>query len=164
MLWRGRPGAEQARAQARAYTPGVTRLSTSSFLGRLRTVPPAIRNRQWGALLASCEASAAGGLRQCDTAREGAAAAAQMADGAPLLPIRQYADDIRRAVETNDVVVVIGETGSGKTTQLSQVRGSGERGEAIWQPALRPSPPSRPPTHPCRFFWRQALAGMGSSA
>jgi ATP-dependent RNA helicase DHX8/PRP22 len=37
------------------------------------------------------------------------------------LPIRQYAADILAAVETNDVVVVIGETGSGKTTQLSQV-------------------------------------------
>lgn len=38
------------------------------------------------------------------------------------LPIRQYAADILSAVEKNDVVVVIGETGSGKTTQLSQVR------------------------------------------
>jgi ATP-dependent RNA helicase DHX8/PRP22 len=37
------------------------------------------------------------------------------------LPIRQYAADILAAVEKNDVVVVIGETGSGKTTQLSQV-------------------------------------------
>lgn len=38
------------------------------------------------------------------------------------LPIRQHAADILKAVEQNDVVVVIGETGSGKTTQLSQVR------------------------------------------
>ncbi|KAF6250725.1 DEAH-box nuclear pre-mRNA splicing factor [Scenedesmus sp. NREL 46B-D3] len=37
------------------------------------------------------------------------------------LPIRQYAADILAAVAKNDVVVVIGETGSGKTTQLSQV-------------------------------------------
>ncbi|KAF6251341.1 hypothetical protein COO60DRAFT_632550 [Scenedesmus sp. NREL 46B-D3] len=37
------------------------------------------------------------------------------------LPIRQYAADILAAVATNDVVVVIGETGSGKTTQLSQI-------------------------------------------
>lgn len=41
---------------------------------------------------------------------------------APVLPIRLYAEDIRKAVAANDVVVVIGETGSGKTTQLSQVR------------------------------------------
>jgi ATP-dependent RNA helicase DHX8/PRP22 len=39
------------------------------------------------------------------------------------LPIRQHAADILKAVEQTDVVVVIGETGSGKTTQLSQVRG-----------------------------------------
>jgi HrpA-like RNA helicase len=38
------------------------------------------------------------------------------------LPIRQHAADILAAVEKNDVVVVIGETGSGKTTQLSQVK------------------------------------------
>lgn len=37
------------------------------------------------------------------------------------LPIRQHAAEILKAVEQNDVVVVIGETGSGKTTQLSQV-------------------------------------------
>lgn len=37
------------------------------------------------------------------------------------LPIRQHAADILKAVEGNDVVVVIGETGSGKTTQLSQI-------------------------------------------
>lgn len=37
------------------------------------------------------------------------------------LPIRRYADDIARAVRDNAVVVVIGETGSGKTTQISQI-------------------------------------------
>jgi hypothetical protein len=37
------------------------------------------------------------------------------------LPIRQHAAEILKAVQDNDVVVVIGETGSGKTTQLSQV-------------------------------------------
>lgn len=37
------------------------------------------------------------------------------------LPIRQFARDILAAIEGNDVIVVIGETGSGKTTQLSQV-------------------------------------------
>lgn len=38
------------------------------------------------------------------------------------LPIRQYADDIVASCKQNDIVVVIGETGSGKTTQLSQAR------------------------------------------
>eukprot|EP00879_Flechtneria_rotunda_P013602 GHRR01014208.1.p1 GENE.GHRR01014208.1~~GHRR01014208.1.p1 ORF type:complete len:752 (+),score=245.25 GHRR01014208.1:131-2386(+) len=37
------------------------------------------------------------------------------------LPIRQHAAEILDAVANNDVVVVIGETGSGKTTQLSQI-------------------------------------------
>lgn len=37
------------------------------------------------------------------------------------LPIRQYSEAIAEAVRGNDVVVVIGETGSGKTTQISQI-------------------------------------------
>jgi ATP-dependent RNA helicase DHX8/PRP22 len=41
--------------------------------------------------------------------------------GPQALPIRQYAKDIVEAVKSNSTVVVIGETGSGKTTQLSQV-------------------------------------------
>ncbi|GLC37757.1 hypothetical protein PLESTB_001473700 [Pleodorina starrii] len=41
--------------------------------------------------------------------------------GTDSLPIRQFSKDILAAVESNDVIVVIGETGSGKTTQLSQI-------------------------------------------
>ena len=37
------------------------------------------------------------------------------------LPVRKYADKIVTAVKNNPVTVVIGETGSGKTTQISQV-------------------------------------------
>ncbi len=37
------------------------------------------------------------------------------------LPIRQYATDIADAVLKHPCVVVIGETGSGKTTQISQI-------------------------------------------
>lgn len=37
------------------------------------------------------------------------------------LPIRQYTKDIVDALRNNDTIVVIGETGSGKTTQISQV-------------------------------------------
>ncbi|TQE09274.1 hypothetical protein C1H46_005209 [Malus baccata] len=37
------------------------------------------------------------------------------------LPILQFEDTIMKAVEENPVVVVIGETGSGKSTQLSQI-------------------------------------------
>ena len=39
-----------------------------------------------------------------------------------LLPIRAHADRILEAVRANPVTVVIGETGSGKTTQISQVQ------------------------------------------
>ncbi|MEW5312932.1 MAG: hypothetical protein WDW38_004530 [Sanguina aurantia] len=39
----------------------------------------------------------------------------------PVLPIRAYASDIVASIRTNDIVVVIGETGSGKTTQISQI-------------------------------------------
>ena len=38
-----------------------------------------------------------------------------------LLPIRVHADRILEAVRANPVTVVIGETGSGKTTHISQV-------------------------------------------
>lgn len=37
------------------------------------------------------------------------------------LPIRRFATPIAEAVRDNAVVVVIGETGSGKTTQISQI-------------------------------------------
>lgn len=37
------------------------------------------------------------------------------------LPIRQYAEQIVRSVTENPITVVIGETGSGKTTQISQI-------------------------------------------
>lgn len=37
------------------------------------------------------------------------------------LPIRQYAGDIIESVRSSPVVVVLGETGSGKTTQISQI-------------------------------------------
>ena len=60
----------------------------------------------------------------------------------PLLPIRQYADDIRRSVDANNVVVVIGETGSGKTTQLSQVGTGGRDLRPLRpRPGRTPSPP-----------------------
>ena len=38
-----------------------------------------------------------------------------------LLPIRQYENEIVRAIKENPVVVILGETGSGKTTQIAQI-------------------------------------------
>ncbi|KAM0826174.1 hypothetical protein ACQ4PT_069063 [Festuca glaucescens] len=49
----------------------------------------------------------------------------------PVLPISEHEDEIVAAVEANPVIVVIGETGSGKSTQLSQIlhrRGYTRRG------------------------------------
>lgn len=50
-------------------------------------------------------------------------AAREEEDSPSILPIRRYANAIVQAVKDNPTVVVIGETGSGKTTQISQVRG-----------------------------------------
>lgn len=47
------------------------------------------------------------------------------------LPVAQQIDDIRKAVSDNQVVVIAGETGSGKTTQLPKVcleLGLGDKG------------------------------------
>ncbi|XP_006664827.1 probable pre-mRNA-splicing factor ATP-dependent RNA helicase DEAH4 [Oryza brachyantha] len=56
----------------------------------------------------------------------------------PALPILEHEDEIMETVEANPVVVVIGETGSGKSTQLSQIlhrRGYTCRGAiAVTQP------------------------------
>ena len=46
---------------------------------------------------------------------------ANLQDDEAVLPIRRYAAAIVEAVRENPTVVVIGETGSGKTTQISQV-------------------------------------------
>uniref|UniRef100_A0A453HDT8 Helicase ATP-binding domain-containing protein n=1 Tax=Aegilops tauschii subsp. strangulata TaxID=200361 RepID=A0A453HDT8_AEGTS len=58
--------------------------------------------------------------------------------GPPVLPISEHEDEIVAAVEANPVIVVIGETGSGKSTQLSQIlhrRGYTRRGAiAVTQP------------------------------
>jgi hypothetical protein len=42
-------------------------------------------------------------------------------DPPPILPIRVFANEIAEAIEQHPVIVVIGETGSGKTTQISQI-------------------------------------------
>jgi ATP-dependent RNA helicase DHX8/PRP22 len=56
----------------------------------------------------------------------------------PVLPISEHEDEIVAAVDAHPVVVVIGETGSGKSTQLSQIlhrRGYTRRGPiAVTQP------------------------------
>ncbi len=52
--------------------------------------------------------------------RHGAPMATVTEDTQPLLPVNAFADRIARALNTADVLVLVGETGSGKTTQLPQ--------------------------------------------
>ena len=47
----------------------------------------------------------------------------------PDLPVAQRADEIARAIRENPVVIVCGETGSGKTTQLPKICLAAGRGE-----------------------------------
>lgn len=78
------------------------------------------------------------------------------------LPIRQYAADILAAVAKNDVVVVIGETGSGKTTQLSQVISQAAAAAGVCRsPSAHACSSVR---HACRFCWRLDMAFTVSSA
>ncbi len=48
----------------------------------------------------------------------------------PALPVNQQRDEIRAAIEANPVVIVCGETGSGKTTQLPKILLTMGRGAA----------------------------------
>ena len=65
--------------------------------------------------------------------REGRAAAKPAFTYPPELPVAQRATDIERAIRDHPVVIVCGETGSGKTTQLPKIclaAGRGERGSS----------------------------------
>lgn len=82
------------------------------------------------------------------------------------LPIRQHAAEILKAVQDNDVVVVIGETGSGKTTQLSQVF-IGSHQYSSHHIAQRVLPLLALLTGPlcmCRYSWRLAMGSTASLA
>jgi ATP-dependent helicase HrpA len=63
--------------------------------------------------------------------RQARAARRPAVDYPPELPVAQRADDIARMIRDHQVVIVCGETGSGKTTQLPKIclaAGRGERG------------------------------------
>ncbi|MGH9817572.1 MAG: ATP-dependent RNA helicase HrpA, partial [Candidatus Acidiferrales bacterium] len=47
----------------------------------------------------------------------------------PALPVSQKREEIARAIENNQVTIVCGETGSGKTTQLPKILLGMGRGE-----------------------------------
>jgi hypothetical protein len=76
-------------------------------------------------LLCQCScAPAMGGLEDAGALddRRSSVSTLQMQCSEVQLPICQYATRIAQAVKDHTTVVVIGETGSGKTTQISQVR------------------------------------------
>ena len=63
-------------------------------------------------------------------ARAARAAAKPAISYPPELPVAQRADEIARAIRRHQVVIVCGETGSGKTTQLPKICLAAGRGEA----------------------------------
>jgi ATP-dependent helicase HrpA len=78
---------------------------------------------QWAALTADVDRSVA--------VREARARGKPAIAYPPDLPVSQRADEIARAIRAHPVVIVCGETGSGKTTQLPKIcleAGRGERG------------------------------------
>jgi ATP-dependent helicase HrpA len=102
----------------------ATSLDAARLRGRIerahsRRAPPA----DWTRLAAEVERSVA--------RREARATAKPRITYPPELPVAQRADDIAAAIRANPVVIVSGETGSGKTTQLPKIclaAGRGERG------------------------------------
>ncbi len=52
-------------------------------------------------------------------------------------------DDLLKAVEEHQVIIIVGETGSGKTTQIPQVRGEGQATRLCPHPS--PNSKSPPP-------------------
>lgn len=61
-----------------------------------------------------------------------------------VLPIRRYEQDIVEAAKANPTIVVIGETGSGKTTQISQVRHRRPARRLVYNAEVK-----RAPASPC---------------
>ena len=61
--------------------------------------------------------------------RQARAAAKPAIDYPPELPVSQRADEIAAAIRAHPVIIVSGETGSGKTTQLPKICLAAGRGE-----------------------------------
>lgn len=85
---------------------------------------------------------------------------ASSAGGAQALPIRLHAPEIMQAIKEHPTVVVIGETGSGKTTQISQVGKLPSTVVSVLDPLPLTAQSAFPciwPAHPCCCTsWRPA--------
>src|SRR5207237_9328028 len=73
------------------------------------------------------------------TRRAARAAAKPHATFPPELPVSQRADDIAAAIRAHPVVIVCGETGSGKTTQWPKICPAARPGERALVGQLQPS-------------------------
>src|SRR6476620_9412462 len=117
-------------AELRARLPGLMprdrrllsrRLDSAAALG-----DPAARDAAFGQLIAELEAAAA----RVEARRH----AVPVVSYPPELPVSQRKDEIAAAIRDNQVVIVAGETGSGKTTQIPKIcleLGRGQSGARI---------------------------------
>src|SRR5574343_482180 len=95
--------------------------------GRLRRLQAACRRNPADAEAETALAAALADSRSAFTARAAARPDARIDDS---LPVGRYADELRELIARHQVVVVAGETGSGKTTQLPKICLSAGRGVA----------------------------------
>jgi ATP-dependent helicase HrpA len=89
---------------------------------RLRRERDRLRaGRQRGQDVAAAEAALAQRIAASAAARAARAASVPAIEYPPELPVSAHREEIRRAIERHPVVIVCGETGSGKTTQLPKI-------------------------------------------
>ena len=116
-------------------SPDPAQLSLDSVLRRdlfrLRRDRDRLRNeRLRGNDVAKAESALAEKFAASAAARAARAASVPAISYPEELPVSANRDEIRRAIEQNPVVIVCGETGSGKTTQLPKICLEAGRGVA----------------------------------
>src|SRR5262249_37821150 len=104
-------------AELRARLPGLMRRARRRLGMRLDSAAaqrdPAARDAALGPVIAELEAAAA----RVEARRHAVPAVSYP----PELPVSQRKDEIAAAIRDNQVIIVAGETGSGKTTQLPKI-------------------------------------------
>ncbi|MDE2156785.1 MAG: ATP-dependent RNA helicase HrpA [Xanthomonadaceae bacterium] len=119
------PDATTANHRLRSVRKALDSVSSRDFgrlLGRWRALSRRLDEARLAALIADIEASAA--------SRRARAAAKPPVRLDESLPITARAEEIVKLIRAHQVVVIAGETGSGKTTQLPKICLAARRGEA----------------------------------
>ncbi len=116
------PAADPRLQGVRALLDTVSSRDFGRLLGRWRALSHGIDDKRLAALMVDIERSAA--------RRQARAAAKPAITLDPALPISARADAIVELIRAHQVVVIAGETGSGKTTQLPKLCLAAGRGEA----------------------------------